>query len=618
MAISTRNALRGALTLINRRDKFILSIVVVAQTLLAFFDLAGIALIGLVVTLGASNISDSPSLFAQNFLQATGLSGVKLSDLLLWLSVVAGILLIAKSVISYLITRGAYRFLAIRQAVISKELIAKLLTRPLLYVQQRTSQDSSYALLGGVYNAIIGVLGSAVSVASELPVLVVVVIGLSFVDFGVTIFTIVFFGSIGILIHKVLSGKAHKLGRLIASVEIESLEGIQEVVSSYREITVLGRREFYIEKIGALRLTASRTLGSLVSINQATKYIYEIMLIVGGGLLLSIQMAFHDIASAVTVISVFLAAASRLMPSLLRMQTAGITLAASSGSAEPTILLANELRQAGHIEISAERETSLYEKNEHARRIEDDSEFSGDIQISNIGFTYPGATEPAISMLSFGLKEGESLALVGPTGAGKSTVADIILGLIKPERGDVRISGLPPSSVIDAFPGFISYVPQLISVARGTIRDNVALGITPELIDDELVWEALERAQLADFLKSSRAGLETQVGERGVQLSGGQRQRLGLARALYSRPKLLLLDEATSALDAETEAAITEALTNLEGEVTTITIAHRLATIRNCDLIIYLENGREVSRGNFEQLRKNSPEFNEQATLSGL
>lgn len=616
--MSTGNALRGSLTLIGKRDKYILLLVVLAQTFLAFFDLAGIALIGIVVTLGTTSISGAPSPWVQNALEVVGLSNYSLTDLLLWLSVVAGFLLISKSAISYLITRKAYRFLAIRQSIISRELISKLLSRPLLYVQQRTSQDSSYALIGGVYNAIIGVLGSAVSIASEIPVLIVLVVGLSFVDFGVTVFTIVFFGSIGILIHKVLASRAHRLGRQAASIEVESLEGIQEVVSSYREIAVLGRRTFYIEKIGALRLTASNTLGSLVGINQATKYIYEIMLIVGGALLLSIQISFHDVASAVTVITVFLAAASRLMPSLLRMQTAGITLATSSGSAEPTILLAHELSEDDAIAVDPNASFAKEPIVEVPTSINASFKFSGDVQIQDVRFTYPGAQEKAISGLSFELREGESLALVGPTGAGKSTVADIILGLIKPESGEVRISGLSPSSVINAFPGLISYVPQLISVARGSIRDNVALGIEPDSVDDDLVWEALERAQLASFLKSSRAGLETQVGERGVQLSGGQRQRLGLARALYSRPKVLVLDEATSALDAETEAAITEALTNLEGEVTTITIAHRLATIRNCDLIIYLENGREISRGSFEQLRENSPEFKEQATLSGL
>jgi ABC-type bacteriocin/lantibiotic exporter with double-glycine peptidase domain len=183
---------------------------------------------------------------------------------------------------------------------------------------------------------------------------------------------------------------------------------------------------------------------------------------------------------------------------------------------------------------------------------------------------------------------GASLALVGATGAGKSTMTDLILGVLKPDSGSVTVANLAPSEVSERFPGAVAYVPQDIAVVSGTIRDNVALGLPASVVRDDLVWLALERAQLAEFLRDQREGLDTVVGEHGIKLSGGQRQRLGLARALYTKPKLIVLDEATSALDAETEKAVAETLASLGGEVTLVIVAHRLATIRHCDEVVYL------------------------------
>jgi ABC-type multidrug transport system fused ATPase/permease subunit len=197
-------------------------------------------------------------------------------------------------------------------------------------------------------------------------------------------------------------------------------------------------------------------------------------------------------------------------------------------------------------------------------------------------------------------------------------MADIILGVLIPDSGVVEISGLTPNECVDRWPGALAYVPQDVAVLSGSVRENVALGIPQEFIDDSLVWEALERAQLSTFLQESRDGIDTVVGENGVQLSGGQRQRLGIARALYSRPKLLVLDEATSALDAEIERIITETLDSLAGDVTLIVIAHRLAVVRHCDQVIHLSHGRITGQGAFEDVRAQVPEFNRQAELLGL
>ena len=224
----------------------------------------------------------------------------------------------------------------------------------------------------------------------------------------------------------------------------------------------------------------------------------------------------------------------------------------------------------------------------------------------------------AISGMNLTVAEGQSLALVGRSGAGKSTLADLILGVFKPDTGRVAVGGLAPGDAVHRWPGAIAYVPQDVMLTNGTVRANVALGLPPTDVDDDMVWDALRRAHLADYVCSLPARLDSQIGERGVRLSGGQRQRLGIARALFTRPRLLVLDEATSALDAETEQAITGTLEELGGDVTTVIIAHRLSTVRSVDLVVYLEEGEALARGTFNEVCSEVPALKRQAALMGL
>jgi ABC-type multidrug transport system fused ATPase/permease subunit len=193
-----------------------------------------------------------------------------------------------------------------------------------------------------------------------------------------------------------------------------------------------------------------------------------------------------------------------------------------------------------------------------------------------------------------------------------------MLGMLEPDSGTVAIAGVSPKQAIETWPGGIGYVPQSVALFDSTVRENIALGLTPDSYDESLIWRALEIAHLSNFIDSQPAKLDTLIGERGVRLSGGQRQRLGLARALFTRPKLLVLDEATSSIDTETEHAITEALNSLAGDTTIVTIAHRLSTVRRADQVVYLEAGRVISIGAFEQVRLEVPQFERQAQLAGL
>ena len=244
--------------------------------------------------------------------------------------------------------------------------------------------------------------------------------------------------------------------------------------------------------------------------------------------------------------------------------------------------------------------------------------FTGEIELQNVTLTYPTKKSPAVRDISLKIKQGQVVSFVGPSGAGKTTIIDVILGVLKPDSGNVQIQSHPPLDAIRLWPGAIGYVPQDVMISNGTIRQNVSLGYSSNEVEEDDIWQALKVAQLAEFVRELPEGLDTPVGDRGTKLSGGQRQRLGIARAMFTKPKLLVLDEATSSLDGTTEASISEAVHSLKGGVTIVMIAHRLSTVKESDVIHYLAKGKLEMSGTFDELRRNIPEFDKQAQLMGM
>jgi ATP-binding cassette subfamily C protein len=216
------------------------------------------------------------------------------------------------------------------------------------------------------------------------------------------------------------------------------------------------------------------------------------------------------------------------------------------------------------------------------------------------------------------IEPGSQWAFVGPSGSGKTTLVDLILGIQEPMSGEILISGLEPRTSFKTHPLAVAYVPQDVEIVNGSIKHNILLGLDETKFKDIQIWNLLERVKLSELVTNLPQKLESQVGESGAKLSGGQRQRLGIARALITQPKLLVLDEATSALDSETELAITESLTALKGEITILVIAHRLSTVKDSDVIVYLNDGNIEALGKFDEVKKLVPNFARQAELMGL
>jgi ABC-type multidrug transport system fused ATPase/permease subunit len=535
-----------------------------------------------------------------------GLSGLSLQWQAIILAILATGLLIGKTILSALFIRRTMFFLGRRGALISSLLVSRLLAQPLQVIQQRTIQQNLFAVTGGVGAITLGVLGTAVALISDTSLLLIMFLGLFLVDPTIAISTLIVFGGIGYLLYRLMNVRAKFLGLQQSELVIESNVRVLEVLGSYRESVVRNRRQYYAKNIGQQQMILANNSAEIAFMPNVGKYVIEITVVLGSLLISAIQFALQDAAQAVGVLSVFLAASTRIAPAVLRVQQGALHIRGSLAAGNSTLELIDQIGMQDDMTYAGDQLDLQH------------SGFFGDIKLSNVQLTYPGEALPAITEINFEIANGESVALVGPSGAGKTTLVDVILGVLTPDFGSVSISGVEPLKAFGKWQGAVSYVPQDVLISYGTVRENVSLGFPIDLAEDEIVWRALELAQLAEFVKELPMGLDTHVGDSGTKLSGGQRQRLGIARAMFTNPKLLVLDEATSALDGQTEADISMAIQGLKGSVTVIMIAHRLSTVRNADQVVYMEKGKIVARGTFEEVRTEVPDFDSQAKLMGL
>ena len=596
-----------SLQILDAADRKKLLLITVLQSGLAFLDLAGVAAIGLVGALAVTGVqSAAPGNRVSAALELLNLQNFSIQMQVTIIGLLAAALFLTRTVLSIIISRRVLYFLSRRAAKITGNLTSKLLSLPLLKLQERSNQETLYILTTGVNYIMLGVIGSAIAVIVDLALLILIVSGLFAIDKIMAITTILFFTLLGVSLYKSMSGRAKFLGKESAKVGVDSNEKILEVLNSYRELVVKNRRGYYSELIGKTRLKLANIVAEQSFMPNISKYVFESGVIFGALIISALQFLTQDATRAVASLSVFLAASSRLAPAVLRIQSTAVQSRIAIGGAAPTLSLISELM-------------NLTNRDSNSQPLQvDHVSFNPDIIIENISFSYKKSDKKVLENVNLEIKNGEIVAIVGPSGAGKTTLVDIILGVISPDNGVVRISGLQPLQAIEKWPGSIAYVPQDVMVSNCSIRENVGLGYSNNEIGDDLVEQALHVAHLYEHVKSLPEGLETNVGDRGTKLSGGQRQRLGIARALFTKPKLLVLDEATSSLDGQSESDITDSINDMRGEITVILIAHRLSTVKNADKVVYLESGKIVSIGSFEEVRRNVPNFEKQASLMGL
>ena len=601
------STLSRALRVLPPEDRSKVVVVTVLQVGLGFLDLLGVAAIGVLGALAVTGVqSQSPGNRVSGVLELLKISEFTFQSQVALLGLGAAGILILRTIISIVATRRIFYFLSRRGAVISSNLISKLLSQTLLQVQSRSTQDTVYALTAGVSAITLGIIGTTVTLIADGSLLAIMILGLFIVDPVIAVTSILFFGTLGFTLYKLMNVKAHNLGVANTELSIASNERIVQVLDSYRESVVGNRRNYYARDIGMLRLKLADILAEMQFMPNVSKYVIESGMVIGAVVIAGIQFGLQDARHAVATLSVFLAAGTRIAPAILRLQQSLIGIKNAIGSAKPTLQLIESLSKSQEIEIVNDTLSTSH------------SGFIADVNIVDVSITYPKQDIEALSHISLSVQSGKSLAIVGPSGAGKTTLVDVLLGVLPPDAGHILISGLSPIEAIKKWSGAMAYVPQDVRLAKGTFRENVSLGYPSEVATDTLIWEALEIAQLASFVSGLPLGLDTSVGEKGAQISGGQRQRLGIARAMFTKPKLLVLDEATSSLDSQTEADLSYAIDALKGSVTVVMIAHRLSTVRNADQVVYMDRGKILALGTFEEVRKSVPDFDRQAQLMGL
>lgn len=581
--------------------------VISLQVMLSVLDLVGVAAIGVLGTLSVFGSAGSkPGNRISQLLEYLGLADNSLQFQALVLGGAATIILVTKTILSVYFVKRTYFFLARTSATISANLINKVLSQHIDALNRKSLQKTIYTVTYGVDAICVGVLGILVSIIIDCSLIVVMISGLFFVDPLMSIITLVAFSLLALALYKLLSDTAQELGRRQTLVEVRNSEKIAEVINSYREILVRGRRFNYSQQISKLRFELADINAERAFMPNISKYIVEISIVAGGMILSGVQFLLNDAAHAIAVLAIFLAASTRVAPALMRLQQSAVGIRIHLGSAMPTLELISQLKDINQIKSNQNK----FNVNHPG--------FKPTIKLEGVGFKYSDRDNFEISNLNMAIAPGDFVAIVGPTGSGKSTLCDLILGALNPTSGKVFVGGISPLENISRFPGAIGYVPQDIGITNGSIKENILLGFESEDISDEEIWESLRIAHLDEFVGNLPDKLNSYIGDRGTHLSGGQRQRLGIARAILTHPKLLLMDEATSSLDATTESLISNSIQSLKGSTTLLVIAHRLSTVQHADCVYYMEKGTFVGSGTFAELRAKHPKFEAQAQLMGL
>ena len=599
--------IKKVLLLLEKKDRLKLILVLIANTFLAFLDLFGVALIGVtsaILIRGLQGLTAGDQV--SRFLEILNLDGLPQRNLLILLGGTAVFFFIIKTILSVYFLRRTLRYMSIRNAQISSSLVSKMLNRPVEKIFSKSIQHQIYNVTNGVEALVSGAITNLVVIASDLVLLLVILIGLMLVDPVTSIGTFFVFTGIGFLLYFLLHKRVEILNNKNAYASIYFRQKVSEGINSFRDLFIKGGREFYVNEIRKTKIKLAGYDAEIKFLPNISKYTVEISVILGIAVVAGIQFYLFDSNRAIAVISVFLAASTRIAPAIIRLQQNVIAVKSGLSAAKPTLELIEELNGVQELE-KIETLITTNHKN-----------FSPRVNLKNLEFTYADAINDTIQDISLEISEGKFIAFVGPSGGGKSTLVDLVLGLLAPSSGSITISGFTPVVAIKKWPGSIGYVPQDVFIENSTVKENICLGFNPELVSDDLVWQALNLADLSEFVKGLEGQLSYRISDAGKNLSGGQRQRLGIARALLTKPKIVIFDEATSALDAETENRVSESILKLTGECTVIFIAHRLSVVRSADMIYYIDKGRIVNQGTFDELRSINADFNNQANFMGI
>lgn len=517
-------------------------------------------------------------------------------DFLFWLGVGAFVLVLSGSVFRTLTKYAVFRYTEMRRHSISKRLLETYLRQPYEFFLGRNSGDLAKSILSevdqlvqNVYKPLLTGLSYGVVAFGIVVLLVIVDPWLALIVGGVIS---IVYG----LIYASIREWLQRIGEDRKVANQERFETAGEALAGIKDIKVLGQEHAYLTRFTSPSERFARHQATKGTLSIIPKYAIEAVGF-GGilGLALYLMATRPGLGEVLPLLGLYAFAGYRLLPAAQRIYASVTRLRFGMPAVDEV-----------YNDLKARRKLA-----EHHKPVESRLEPETSIQLENVSYLYPNTDEPALKDIDVNIPVGNSVGLVGSTGAGKTTTIDLLLGLLEPTDGDLLIDGIPVNDEnVRQWQRAIGYVPQEIFLIDGTVAENIAFGVTPEEINYETVKRVAKMAQVHEFITYELAdGYETEVGERGVRISGGQRQRIGIARALYHDPPVLIFDEATSSLDTETESEVMKAVNSLRKEKTIVMIAHRFSTVSECDKIYLLKTGKVHAAGTYEKLLKTEPVF---------
>ena len=482
-------------------------------------------------------------------------------------------------------------------------MVTSLASANFKWIRKQNLQQITYSVTDGVNAITIGIIGNFILLVSDISLLFFIIIVLIVIDPATALFTFVFFGLVSILLNKAIKGISLKFGEHLSTSTIKGRSQVESLLKLYREISVASKQSYFVDEFRSTRQLNSNSNGLALWLQQFPKFIFEISLVIGAAALVAYQVWINDASDVIGVLFVFLAAAGRLIPALMRIQNSLLQINNYKYGANLTLDLISDLNDLNLKFKSAPRTVQI--------------NGAPNIHINDVTFSYEDSGKPVFTNLSMNVNSGEVTAIVGPSGAGKTTLIDLILGIYKPNKGEIYLTSqskkINPESVLN-----FAYVPQMPSLINGSLQENITLGSKQSEVDTDLLKHAITSSGLDDLIKNLPNGLDTKIDSIGNRLSGGELQRISIARALYLNAKLIVLDEGTSSLDGNTEKYVTDYLFSLKGKVTIIIVAHRLSSIKMADNIYYLEEGEVKGSGKFNELQGSVPGFAEQVKNMSL
>ena len=521
-------------------------------------------------------------------------------QMVFWAALALIVVFVTKNIYLAFLEYVRARYVSNRQVSVSTRLFDAYLHAPYTFHLQRNTavllrNTSSEA--GAVVSSVII---PAMGLFMEAMVLVFIFVLLVVVEPLVTMGTFVIFGGITVVFYRATRARIDVYADREQHHRGQSLKAVNQGLGGLKDARVLGREGFFLAAYRESAQFMARAAQFKAVVSALPRLFLETMAVVAllgvSALLVAQDRPLETIMPTLTLLAV---AVVRLMPSFTRI--AGFTTLIKWGTIALNKVY-DDLEQ-----LDRERAEARDEGYGEALP------FHESLQIESLWYRYPNAPTQSLENVTLTIPKNASVGFIGSSGAGKTTIVDVVLGLLTPREGRVLVDSVDIQGRLSAWRRKIGYIPQSIYLTDDSVRRNVAFGVDAEEIDDDAVWAALEAAQLRELVESMDGGLDAVVGERGVRLSGGQRQRIGIARALYHDPEVIVMDEATSALDNQTERNFVEALEQLQGERTLLIIAHRLSTVRNCDTLFMLEGGRLVAQGSYDELMSQSEAFRRMA-----